>query len=77
MELKLSSYVHLKSINKVYRYCHDRVFLPYVGELYIFKQGSNYREWVISGLEHVMKLIINNNVLLLFINTVRIIVTPE
>ena len=64
-ELKFTSYVHLPSINQIFKY---RFFLQCcnVGDVfYIFEQGL-----YISALEQDRILILNNYALLEFINTI-------
>ena len=52
-KLKFSSYVHLKSINKMFQYCYASVILRSPGEVIIFEQGG-----YISALEHIRMLIL-------------------
>ena len=64
-KLKLSSCVHLPSINKMFQYCYARVILSSVGEVFIFEH-----ECYISALEQVRMLILSSYVLLACINAV-------
>ena len=50
-KLKISSYVHLSSINKMIQYRYARVILCSVGEVIIFEHGC-----YISALEHMRML---------------------
>ena len=65
MKLQLSRYVHLLSINQIFQFCHARVILCNIGEVYIFEGGL-----YISVLEHPRMLSLGNNVLLESINTI-------
>ena len=64
-KIKVSSYVHLPSINKMFQYHYVLLILCSVGEVIIFEHGC-----YISALEHVRKLILSNYVLLACINPI-------
>ena len=64
-KLTFSSYVHLSSLNKIFRYCYALVILCNVGEVIILEHGH-----YISALEHMLRMLIfSSYVLLLCINT--------
>ena len=64
-KLKFSSYVHLPSINQTFQYCHVRMILCNLGEVYSFENGI-----CISALDLARVLILNNDVLLASINRI-------
>ena len=53
-KLKFSSYVNVTSVNKIFQYCHNRVTLGNVGEVYNFEHGL-----YISPLKHAGLLILS------------------
>ena len=63
--IKLSSYIHLSSVNQIYQNPHARVIFCNVGEAYIL--GA----WARSALEHArMLIILSDSVLVASINTI-------
>ena len=58
------------SVNQKFQYCHARVILYNVEEVYIFEHGL-----FISALEHARRLILSDYVLLACTNTIYNTVT--
>ena len=64
-KLKVSSYVHLPYINKLFQYRHAWMIQCNVEDVYIFKLGR-----YMSALEHVRMLVLSNYFLLACTNAI-------
>ena len=51
--MKFSSYVHLPSMNKIFRYRYAYVILRNVGKVIIFKHGWYISAWNILGCKYL------------------------